>query len=109
MTDEEAVAANNLSVGTHSDMMHIYFQDLAGLRASYNWYRKYFGGKNEPDALINLHIPGTKLNYALDNGSERYAPVRRAKGEPRQPNRGGALDYIGFEVKNLQAFVEAGS
>ncbi len=106
VTDEEATAAKDFTTGTRSDMMHVYFKDLPALRASFNFYRKYFGGEPQSDALVNLHIPGTKWNYAVDNGSERMATVKRARGEPRQPNKGGALDYIGFEVKNLQGFVK---
>ena len=104
VTDDDAVAAKDLTAGTNSDMMHIYFKDLPSLRAHFNWYRKYFGAQPKPDTGVNLHLPGTKWNYAVDNGSERGAAVRRAKGEPRPSNRGGALDYVGFEVKNLQAF-----
>jgi len=106
VTDEEAIAAKDFTTGTRSDMMHVYFKDLPALRASFNFYRKYFGGEPQSDALVNLHIPGTKWNYAVDNDSERMATVKRVRGEPRLPNKGGALDYIGFEVKNLAGFVK---
>ncbi len=100
--------------GTSSDMIHFYFKDLAALRASYKFYKTYFGGVTLPDANINLHFPGTKLNYATDTGrpEEGAVPFKsgevkiRAKGEPRPANRGSALDYIGFEVVNLPAFVK---
>ena len=75
-----------------SDMVHFYFKDLSDLKAAYNWYRKYFGGKNFISPNIALAIPGTRLNMATSNEG------------PRPLNRGGALDYIGFEVKNLEAF-----
>jgi len=97
-----------------SDMIHMYFKDLAALRASYKFYKTYFGGIPLPDANINLHIPGTKLNYATDTGrpEEGAMPFKtgevkiRAKGVPRPGNRGSALDYIGFEVVNLPGFVK---
>ena len=102
--------------GMSSDMIHMYFKDLDAMRTSYKFYKTYFGGVTLPDANINLHIPGTKINFATDNGQERgsntdpfikdgtLAP--RAKGTPRPTGRGGALDYIGFEVTNLPAFVK---
>jgi hypothetical protein len=96
VTDDNAVESHNLTAGIHSDMIHVYPKNLVDMKTSYLWYRKYFGGKNENDALVNLHIPGTKLNYELD--------YRNTNGRPS--NRGGALDYIGFEVKDLQAFVK---
>jgi catechol 2,3-dioxygenase-like lactoylglutathione lyase family enzyme len=97
-----------------SDMMHMYFKDLAALRASYKFYKANFGGVALPDANINLHMPGTKLNYATDTGrpEEGATPFKtgevkiRAKGTPRPANKGSALDYIGFEVVNLPGFVK---
>jgi hypothetical protein len=97
-----------------SDMVHMYFKDLAALRASYRFYKTNFGGMTLPDANINLHIPGMKLNYAVDTGRPEAGAVPfktgevkiRAKGTGRPGNRGGALDYIGFEVVNLPGFVK---
>src|SRR5260370_28810449 len=73
-----------------------------------------FGGVTLPDANINLHIPGTKLNYATDTGNPEQGALpfktgevkQRAKGVPRPANRGSALDYVGFEVVNLPGFVK---
>jgi len=92
-TPQEA-GQKDFMAGMSSDMMHFYFPDLTSLRASYKFYKTYFGGMTLPDANINLHIPGTKINYATDK-----------KGK-RPPNRGGALDFVGFEVINLQGFVK---
>src|SRR5712692_6870124 len=121
-TNEGAAAATvqessekDFNTGLSSDMIHFYFRDLAGLRTSYRFYKANFGGVTLPDANINLHIPGTKLNFATDTGAEgenilpfikdgSLAP--RAKGTPRPPNRGGALDFVGFEVTNLPVFVK---
>jgi Glyoxalase/Bleomycin resistance protein/Dioxygenase superfamily len=93
-TDEDAVAADKFDTPMTSDMMHMYFKDLDAMRVSYRFYKTYFGGETHPDANINIHIPGTKINYATANG------------KPRPANRGGALDFIGFEVKDLPAFVK---
>lgn len=89
-TPDEASLGQNVPI--QSDMMHFYFKDLSDMKAAYYWYRKNFGGKNFPSPNIALAIPGTRLNLTTTNG------------EPRPLNRGGALDYIGFEVKNLEAF-----
>lgn len=97
-----------------SDMIHMYFKDLAALRASYKFYKANFGGVTLPDANINLHIPGMKINFATDTGNPEGGALpfktgevpRRSKGVPRLANRGGALDFIGFEVVNLPAFVK---
>jgi catechol 2,3-dioxygenase-like lactoylglutathione lyase family enzyme len=113
-TDEDAVAAKNFDADMTSDMNHFYFKDLDAMRANYRFYKTYFGGETRPDPNINLHIPGTKINYATDNGNPEPNALPfltgelkpRAKGVPRPPNRGGALDYIGFEVTNLPAFVK---
>jgi hypothetical protein len=112
-TPQEA-AQDDFMKTVSSDMMHMYFKDLAALRASYKFYKTYFGGMPLADANINLHIPGTKLNYATDTGrpEEGAAPFKtgevkvRAKGVGRLANRGSALDYIGFEVVNLPGFIK---
>jgi len=95
-----------------SDMIHLYYKNLDALRESYKFYKTYFGGIALPDANINLHIPGTKLNFATDTGRPEAGAKpfidgtvkARQKGTGRPPNRGSALDYIGFEVTNLPAF-----
>ena len=100
--------------GMSSDMIHLYYRDLAALRTSYKFYKTYFGGVPLSDANINLHIPGTKLNFATDTGrpEEGAVPFKtgevkiREKGVPRPANRGSALDYVGFEVTNLPAFIK---
>jgi catechol 2,3-dioxygenase-like lactoylglutathione lyase family enzyme len=91
-TNEDAIAANDLNAPVQGDMMHFYFTNVSDLRAAYNWYKKYFGARVIPSANITQVIPGTRLNYALSHEG------------PRPLNRGGALDYIGFEVRNLDAF-----
>jgi hypothetical protein len=95
-----------------TDMVHEYFKDLAGMRASYKFFKTYFGGVTLPDAGVNLHIPGMKINYATDTGRPEADATPflngevkiRDKGVPRPGNKGSALDHIGFEVVNLEAF-----
>jgi hypothetical protein len=97
-----------------TDMVHLYYKDLAALREGYKFYKANFGGIAAPDANISLHIPGMKFNFATDTGrpEEGATPFKkgevaiRAKGTPRPANRGSALDYVGFEVTNLPAFVK---
>ncbi len=112
-TAQEA-ADKDFMNGMSSDMIHLYFRDLAAMRTSYRFYKTYFGGVPLSDANINLHIPGTKLNFATDTGNPEAGALpfktgevkRRDKGVPRPANRGSALDYVGFEVTNLAAFVK---
>ena len=92
--NEDAIAANDLNAPLQGDMMHFFYKDLAELKIAYNWYRKFFGAKPPPIPSINITqvIPGTRLTYALSREGAR--PL----------NKGGALDYVGYEVKNLEAF-----
>jgi catechol 2,3-dioxygenase-like lactoylglutathione lyase family enzyme len=58
------------------------------------WYAKTFGGK-----------PGTRNNAPVvdvPGGQLRFAKA----DTPQAPTRGGVLDHIGFDVKDLQAFVK---
>jgi len=97
-----------------TDMVHLYYKDLAALREGYKFYKANFGGTAAPDANISLHIPGMKFNFATDTGRPEAGatPFKtgevaiRAKGVPRPANKGSALDHIGFEVKDLPAFVK---
>jgi catechol 2,3-dioxygenase-like lactoylglutathione lyase family enzyme len=97
-----------------TDMVHLYYKDLAALREGYKFYKANFGGIAAPDANISLHIPGMKFNFATDTGRPEAGATPfikgqvaiRAKGVPRPDNKGSALDHIGFEVTNLPAFVK---
>jgi predicted enzyme related to lactoylglutathione lyase len=61
------------------------------------WYMKMFGAKElasaNPAAFISAGLPGLVMNFAPSP-----APVAGTKGR--------ALDHIGFEVHNLEAFVK---
>jgi catechol 2,3-dioxygenase-like lactoylglutathione lyase family enzyme len=71
---------------------HIHFatQDIPGMQA---WYAKTFGAKPGKRGQIEAaDLPGINLSFsAIDT-----APV---------PTKGRALDHIGFEVKDLPAFI----
>jgi catechol 2,3-dioxygenase-like lactoylglutathione lyase family enzyme len=59
------------------------------------WYAKVFGaktGRPTPD-FIPANIPGTGMNFSP-------SPTATA------PTQGRAIDHIGFEVKNLEAFTK---
>jgi catechol 2,3-dioxygenase-like lactoylglutathione lyase family enzyme len=70
--------------------IHMSVSDQEALR---NWYVKTFGGtagtRRGPAAMI----PGGEVDFL------------RAQ-MPQAPTKGRSLDHIGFEVKNLEAFVQ---
>src|SRR5262249_2334523 len=61
------------------------------------WYVKFFGAlpgkrhKTEDPPYEAADLPGVNMNYAAAHGA-------------LQPTKGRALDHIGFEIKNLEAF-----
>lgn len=60
-----------------------------------DWYVKVFGAEARPaanPAFISAGIPGMTLNFT--------------PAAPQAPTQGRALDHIGFEVKNLEAFLK---
>jgi catechol 2,3-dioxygenase-like lactoylglutathione lyase family enzyme len=69
--------------------IHLSSSDQEKLRA---WYVKMFGAK-----------AGTRGNFLaamIPGGEVDFRPAQQAQA----PTRGRALDHIGFEVKNLEAF-----
>ena len=59
------------------------------------WYAKTFGampGRPTPD-FVTASLPGTGLNFS-------------PSAAPAAPTSGRAIDHIGFEVKNLEAFLK---
>jgi catechol 2,3-dioxygenase-like lactoylglutathione lyase family enzyme len=71
--------------------VHFYVSDIAAMQA---WYAKNFGAipgkRGQFDAA---DVPGVNLTFQ--------------KAETAQtPTQGAALDHIGFEVKNLEAFTK---
>jgi catechol 2,3-dioxygenase-like lactoylglutathione lyase family enzyme len=72
---------------------HIHFatQDIPGMQA---WYAKTFSAVPGKRAQFEAaDLPGINLTFS---GSNNAVPV---------PTKGRALDHIGFEVKNLPAFL----
>jgi catechol 2,3-dioxygenase-like lactoylglutathione lyase family enzyme len=69
--------------------VHFFGQQNAEMQA---WYIKVFGakGRTAPNFLA-ADLPGVALNFS-------------ASSDPVVGTRGRALDHIGFEVKNLEAF-----
>src|ERR1700722_5444435 len=71
---------------------HIHFatQDIPGMQA---WYVKTFGAVAGKRAQFETaDLPGINLTFAAIN-------------TPPAPTKGRALDHIGFEVRDLQAFI----
>jgi catechol 2,3-dioxygenase-like lactoylglutathione lyase family enzyme len=59
------------------------------------WYSKVFGAKPRPGggAFVSAELPGVLLNFTTS-------------AEPVTGTRGRALDHIGFEIDNLEAFTK---
>jgi predicted enzyme related to lactoylglutathione lyase len=74
---------------------HIHFFGMQ--KEMQAWYLKTFGAKEvasaNPAAFISAGLPGLVMNFALSQ-----TPVVGTQGR--------ALDHIGFEVKNLEAFTK---
>jgi catechol 2,3-dioxygenase-like lactoylglutathione lyase family enzyme len=71
--------------------IHLYVPE-GDVEAARDWYARYFGGvKGQRWRYPAVDLPGINLNF-----SETRVP--------RAPTRGRALDHIGFEVVDLEAF-----
>jgi catechol 2,3-dioxygenase-like lactoylglutathione lyase family enzyme len=90
-------APSPLTGSISSDHVHIYVPEPSVSEAQ-AWYAKVFGATpfsdtvprpNEPVAAGDL--PGVEMKFSKSSGT-------------LAPTKGRALDHIGFEVKNLQAF-----
>ncbi len=82
----------NTSIAHPIQMHHVHWAAADGA-AMQAWYVEHFGAVagtriNQPAA----DLPGVNLTFAPD-------------AQPLVPTRGRALDHIGFEVQNLEAFV----
>jgi catechol 2,3-dioxygenase-like lactoylglutathione lyase family enzyme len=87
------------SLGTPVAMnhIHLYPTDIPAMQA---WYAKTFSGVAgkrarvaRPGWIDCVDLPGVNLSFSA--GDEKLAPTK-----------GRSLDHIGFEVKNLDAFVK---
>ena len=76
--------------GYHIHFFTPQFQDLMA------WYMDIFALEQRPrgSILTTTNVPGMNLSF----GNSR---------EPTLPTRGRAIDHIGFEVDNLEAFCNA--
>jgi catechol 2,3-dioxygenase-like lactoylglutathione lyase family enzyme len=74
---------------------HIHFDaDAATIPEMQAWYVKTFGAvKGKRGAFEAADLPGINLTF-----------TKQAAG-PLVPTKGRSVDHIGFEVKNLQAFI----
>jgi catechol 2,3-dioxygenase-like lactoylglutathione lyase family enzyme len=76
--------------------IHIYAPEGKVVEAK-EWYQKFFGAlpgkrhKTEGAPYEAADLPGVNMNFAAAHG-------------PLKPTKGRALDHIGFEIKNLEAF-----
>ena len=73
--------------------IHVFGEKPAEMRA---WYMKVFGAterQTQTNGILGADLPGGGLNFSQSTGSVT-------------PTRGRAVDHIGFEVKNLEAFVK---
>jgi hypothetical protein len=72
---------------------HIHF--FGPQKEMHDWYMKIFGAKDRPGltgSFIGADLPGIGLNFTA---------ATDVVG-----TRGRAIDHIGFEVKNLEAFTK---
>jgi len=74
---------------------HVHF--FGPQKEMHAWYMQTFGASDlpsaNPAAFISASLPGLTMNFAPSQ-----APVAGTQGR--------ALDHIGFEVKNLEAFIK---
>src|SRR5712672_2104323 len=71
-----------------------FFLPEAEIAKAQAWYAKTFGGKagTRNNALV-VDVPGGQLRFAKADTAQA-------------PTRGRVLDHIGFDVKDLQAFIK---
>ena len=80
--------------GLHEEItgyhIHFYSEEAEALL---EWYADLLGSEIKPRGSIGTttNVPGMNLSFSNSRG-------------PRQPTRGAAIDHIGFEVENLEAF-----
>ena len=79
-------------IATATEMHHVHFYSPA-YRDVLSWYRDIFGGTPRVRGTIEttLDVPGTNLSFG---DSE----------EAVSPTQGTAVDHIGFEVEDIEAF-----
>jgi hypothetical protein len=90
----EILENKNQSAPIQSEHVHFRLPEQA-IPQSQAWYGKIFGAKaggreNAPAA----DMPGVQLRFAKANA-------------PQAPTKGRVLDHIGFDVKDLKAFIKS--
>jgi catechol 2,3-dioxygenase-like lactoylglutathione lyase family enzyme len=88
----EVLRDNPITVPAESDHLH-YFLPAASVPEAQAWYERTFGAtpSEGPGKSPAADLPGIRFFF----GKSATAPA---------PTKGRALDYIGFEVKDLKAF-----
>jgi len=70
--------------------LHLAAPDVEGLR---DWYTEVFGAEpGERRGLPSALVPGGRVDFLP------------AQGAPPRGSRGAAIDHIGFEVNDMDAF-----
>jgi catechol 2,3-dioxygenase-like lactoylglutathione lyase family enzyme len=88
---------SSLTVPLQMNHIHFFPADISAMQA---WYAKMFGGV--PGKRQRVHTPGLidcdyfgAMNFSFSQGDK-----------PLAPTKGRSLDHIGFDVKNLEAYVK---
>jgi catechol 2,3-dioxygenase-like lactoylglutathione lyase family enzyme len=82
----------NKSIPTPMQMHHIHLMVSDPLQAQ-QWYMRNFGAAAGKRAQYDVaNVPGTEITLGRTD-------------TPQAPTKGRSLDHIGFEVKNIDAFV----
>ena len=96
--DVEYFGDPTLTLPVKMEHFHLFISDVPGAQA---WYQRAFGGVPgqrpqvaAPGWVDCNHFPGMTLSYG------------RAGSPVPVPTRGRTVDHLGFEVKNLDAFVK---
>ena len=93
-TKVELVEVTTQAVPIQLHHVHFFSQQNIEMEA---WYMKIFGAKALPQnpnlAFVQAELPGVVLNFT-------------PSPSPTVGTQGRAIDHIGFEIKNLQAFTK---
>lgn len=96
----EVYGVPNLPTPIQMNHLHFYASDVPGMQAFYMTVLGGTPGKraciacvSKPRIIETVNVPG--VNFSLSENKERLAPTK-----------GRSLDHIGFEVKNLEAYVK---
>ena len=82
----------NKTIAPAMQMHHIHLMVPDPLQAQ-TWYMQHFGATAGKRALFEtVNVPGTEITLSK-------------AGTPQAPTKGRSVDHIGFEVKNIDAFV----